>query len=94
MACRLVGAKPLSESMLEYCWLDPEEHRNYNIFIEENAFQSVVRETAAILPRDKYVNGFTLSDMYRNVTLEPWQFHLGSIVRVTIYGIALFTMHM
>ena len=23
MACRLDGAKPLSEPMLEYCWLDP-----------------------------------------------------------------------
>ena len=23
MACRLVGAKPLSDPMLEYCWLDP-----------------------------------------------------------------------
>ena len=25
MACRLDGAKPLSEPMLEYCWLDPWE---------------------------------------------------------------------
>ena len=25
MACRLVGAKPLSELMLEYCQLDPWE---------------------------------------------------------------------
>ena len=25
MACRLIGAKPLSEPMLEYCWLDPWE---------------------------------------------------------------------
>ena len=23
MACRLVGAKPLSETMLEYCQMDP-----------------------------------------------------------------------
>ena len=23
MSCRLVGAKPLSEPILEYCWLDP-----------------------------------------------------------------------
>ena len=23
MACRLVGAKPLSEAVLVYCWLDP-----------------------------------------------------------------------
>ena len=25
MACRLAGAKPLSEPMLEYCYLDPWE---------------------------------------------------------------------
>ena len=25
MACRLVGTKPLSEPMLEYCQLDPWE---------------------------------------------------------------------
>ena len=25
MACRLVGVKPLSEPLLEYCWLDPLE---------------------------------------------------------------------
>ena len=48
MACRLVGAKPLSEPMLEYRYLDPLEQtsvnfdRKYNIFIQENAFESVV----------------------------------------------------
>ena len=26
MACRLVGAKPLSAPILEYCWLDPWQH--------------------------------------------------------------------
>ena len=26
MACRLFGAKPLSESMLAHCWLQPWEH--------------------------------------------------------------------
>ena len=39
MACRLVGAKPLSE-----------------LLIRENAFQNVVCETAAILPRPRCVN--------------------------------------
>ena len=28
MACRLVGAKPLSEPILEYCWLDPLEQNS------------------------------------------------------------------
>ena len=46
MAFRLVGAKPLSEPMLEYCKLDPWEqnsikfNRNSYIFIEENAFEN------------------------------------------------------
>ena len=33
MACRLTGAKPSSEPMLEYCWLDPKE-----ILIKIHAF--------------------------------------------------------
>ena len=28
IACRLGGAKPLSKSMLEYCWLDPWEQNS------------------------------------------------------------------
>ena len=48
MACRLLGAKPLSEPMLEYCQLDPcnklhrNLNRNSNIFIEEDALEIVV----------------------------------------------------
>ena len=45
MACRLVGAKPLCEPMMEY------------ISIQENAFESVVYEMAAILSRPKCVKG-------------------------------------
>ena len=26
MPCRLVGAKPLAERMVEYCWLDTYEY--------------------------------------------------------------------
>ena len=57
MACRLIGAKPLSEQMLDYLnWtlrnkLQWNLNRNFNIFIQENAFESVVCETAAILSR-------------------------------------------
>ena len=57
MACRLVGAKPLSEPMLIYCHLVPKEliqwnfNRKSNIFIQENAFESVVWNLAAILSR-------------------------------------------
>ena len=54
MACRLDGAKPLSEPLLEYCWLDPWEQtswnftRNWIIFIQENAFENVVCEMGSI----------------------------------------------
>ena len=45
MACHLVGAKPLSEPMQEYCQLDPQEQTSMKYysksiyFIEENAFE-------------------------------------------------------
>ena len=63
MACRLASAKPLSEPMLEYCWLDPREqtsvkiNQNLYISIQENAFENVVRKIAAILSRPQCVNG-------------------------------------
>ena len=50
----MTGAKPLSGPMLEYCQLDPwnklqwNVNRNSNIFIHENAFESVVCEMTSI----------------------------------------------
>ena len=48
MACRLFGAKPLSEPMLEYCLLDHGEqismqffNQNTTIFTEENDLENV-----------------------------------------------------
>ena len=61
MACRLDGAKPLSEPMLEYfnwtLWnkFQWNFNRNSNIFIHENEFESVVCEMAAILSRPQCV---------------------------------------
>ena len=62
MACRLTGAKPLCEPMLEYCQLDPQVqkaqwniNRDLYIFIQENASENVVREIAAILSRPQCV---------------------------------------
>ena len=55
MACRLFGAKPLSEPMLPYCQLDAKEHTSvtfylrFNIFIEGNALENVVCKMATIL---------------------------------------------
>ena len=48
MACRLVGAEPLSESVLKYFLLNPQEqisvqfNQNSYIFIPENAIENVV----------------------------------------------------
>ena len=62
MACRLAGAKPLFEPMLQYSQLAPRNKlqlnfdKNSNIFVQENAFESVVCEVAAILSRPQCVN--------------------------------------
>ena len=66
MACCLLGAKPLSEPMLEYYYLDPKEQISWNfthtfysyIFIKENAFESVICEMVAIcLTLNVLING-------------------------------------
>ena len=55
MACRLIGAKPLSELMLPYCQLDPAEYitlklcLNSNVIIHRNALENVLSEMVAIL---------------------------------------------
>ena len=65
MACRLFGAKPLPEPMLTYCQLEPCEqtcynsNRNTKLFIQENAFGTVICELAAILSRGRWVNART-----------------------------------
>ena len=49
MACRQVGAKPLSNQMLGYCnKLQWNLKRNSYIFIEENALENVVWKMASI----------------------------------------------
>ena len=59
MACRLIGAKPLSEPIVnltirtKFQW---NFNQNYNIFIQENAFESVIWKTAAILSRPQCVD--------------------------------------
>ena len=61
MACRLVGAKPLSEPMLLILLIEPlgtnqwNFNRNYNIFSQENAYEYVVWKMAAILSRPQCV---------------------------------------
>ena len=61
MACCLVGTKPLSEPMLEYCWLDLYEQTSVNfnwnshIFIQENTFENVIWEMSVILSQPQRV---------------------------------------
>ena len=58
MACRLVGAKPLSKPMLVYYELDPQEQtsvifcQHIKLFIHENASQNIVCEMTGILSGD------------------------------------------
>ena len=58
MVCRLVGAKPLSEPMLEYCSFEPQEqmfqwklNQISYIFIQENVFENVDWKVAANMSR-------------------------------------------
>ena len=66
MACRLVGANPLSEPMLECLKFDHQEqtslsiNQNPYIFIQENALENVVCEIAAIFSRPQCVNTLRL----------------------------------
>ena len=62
MACRLIGAQPLSEPMMTYCWLDTQEKHRWilnqfvDIFIKGNTFGNIVCEKSAILSRPKCVD--------------------------------------
>ena len=61
MACRLAGAKPLSEPMLKYCELDARNKLQWNFnrnsykFIQDSPFENVVWEMATILSRPQCV---------------------------------------
>ena len=65
MACRLFGAKPLSEPMLKYCQLHPKGHIlmidffcwRSKVYIKWNAFQNVVGKMAAMLLLPQYISG-------------------------------------
>ena len=46
MACRLFGAKPLSESVLAYCQLDPHEQTSVNLIkIQQLSYMKMQLET-------------------------------------------------
>ena len=70
MACRLEGAKPLSEAMMAIVnWtlgnkLQWNPNRNLYIFIQENAFEKVVWKMAAISSRLQYVKILVMNICY------------------------------
>ena len=61
MAWHWPGDKPLSKPMLEYCKLNLKNKLQWNvnqnsyIFTQENVFENVVCEVAAILPLPQFV---------------------------------------
>ena len=74
MACRLFGAKPLSEPMLGNCQLDPWEQNPVKIqskFLQENALENAVCKTAAILSRGKWVKSACLPRHHKTIHLPP-----------------------
>ena len=57
------GVKPLPKPMLKYCWLEPQKQTSGKcsqciIFIQENAYENVICEMAAILYQPQCVNIF------------------------------------
>ena len=81
MACRLSGAKPLSEPMLTYCRLEPKEHISIEFYLKFekfhswNPFEHVVREIRPFYPGGRWVNNISAIS-YRattdNISLWDW----------------------
>ena len=72
MACRLVGAKPLSQAMLGYCKLDPGKQTslksNLYILIQENAFENVVSKMGTICLGLAFWSGHQMS-LWQNTSI-------------------------
>ena len=60
MACHLLGAKPLSQTMLIYCKLSPWEQISVKFESKENVFENVVWEMASVLSGPRRVNAIDL----------------------------------
>ena len=69
MVRRLFGTEPLSEPRLGYCQLIPRNKLQWNFnqnsifFIQENTFENVVCEMAAILSRRRHVESLFWFDL-------------------------------
>ena len=72
LACRLEGAKLLSEPMLEYYnKLQWNLKRSKCIFVQENAFQNVVCEMATILSPLQCVNSLFAQNIFSLEEISP-----------------------
>ena len=72
MACRLAGAKPLFEPMLQNCYLDPWKQTSVKsciyIFIQDNAFEIVARKLAVIFSQPQRVDRMAIR---RKSSIQP-----------------------
>ena len=89
MACRLDGAKPLSEPMLGYCQMNPKEQisvklkKNSEFFIQENAFENVVCEMATILCRGRWVKKYYNAHVFVLWLIPPLRTYVSSMDNTT-----------
>ena len=86
MACRLLGAKQLSEPMLVYSnkpqW---NSNRNLNILIQESALENVVWKMAAISSRPPGLDTYFFPNLAvgqpsDNMDLSEIDFYLGKMM--------------
>ena len=88
MACRLIGAKPLSEPMLPYYQLDSNEHISVKLYlkfksgIHGNAFQNVVCEMVAILSQPQCVKQAAKASLPRSACEEHDTLHLFVVEKI------------
>ena len=73
MACRLFGAKPLSEPKLTYCQLDPLEQTSIIFESKHKNDGNIVHKMASILSRPQYVN-FNTSTLEKIATIMQMAF--------------------
>ena len=96
MACRLDGTKPLSEPMLTICQLDPKKYismKYSSVFIQENAFEHVICEMAAILHRGSWVKDEFRRDILsckNSQTLVPTWKDLQTRINIKLPAVLLF----
>ena len=91
MACRLIGAKPLSKPMLGYWTLRNKPQWNFNqntkLFIHKNAFEITIWELAAMLSRGRWVNILRLEQNGQHSTEDI--FNAFSWMKIIVFWLKL-----